>query len=346
MDRRPFGHLPTGEPVEAHTLRNASGASAEVLAYGGIVRSLRVPDSRGRLRDVVLGFDSLAPYLRCHHYFGALVGRVAGRITGGRFMLDGRRHVLECNDGPNHLHGGWIGFDRRLWSAQPRAGPDGAASLLLRYRSPAGEEGYPGTLDVSVAYTLSAANVLSVETEAVSDQATPFSLAQHSYFNLAGDGGSVADHELQVLAEDYVPVDETMALLGRRLPVRGGANDFNLPRRLGDAFGGLARGHGELYFIRRGPGSAAAAVAARLVEPKTGLGLEVRTSESCLQVYTGSALDVTPAGKSGQPYAAHAGVCLECHGYPDGANVPELGDIILRPGAPRRSRTEYAFFAL
>src|SRR5215469_4254943 len=228
---RLFGRLPSGEPVDAYTLVNASGASVEVITYGGIVTSLRVPNRQGRLIDVVLGFASLAPYLERHPYFGAIVGRVAGRITAGRFTLDGYRYELARNDGPNHLHGGVTGFDRRLWTAQPFVGPDGAASLRLTYRSPDGEEGYPGTVEVAVTYTLSAENDFIVETEAVADRSTPLSLTHHSYFNLAGENaGSIAGHRLQICADEFAPTDGALALLGRRARVEGRSNDFNRPR--------------------------------------------------------------------------------------------------------------------
>jgi len=345
---RSFGSLPNGESVELYALANASGTRVEVMNYGGIVTSLRLIDRHGRLRDVVLGFDSLARYLVEHPCFGAIVGRVAGRITGGRFTLEGHLYELACNDGSNHLHGGRTGFDKRLWTGEPLARSDGAASLRLSYRSPDGEEGYPGTVDVAVIYTLTAENVFMVETEAVSDRPTPLCLTHHSYFNLSGEGeGSVAGHELKIHADEYVPIDGTMTLLGRRVAVSGRSNDFNVPRCLGEAIPGLFRRHGDLYFIRRSSQpSAAPVIAARLIERSAGLGLEVRTTEPCLQLYTGSALNSTLSGKSGRPYGPHAGLCLECQGYPDGVNAPEMSDIILRPGTVRRGRTEYAFFTL
>src|SRR5262245_7392321 len=344
---RIFGRLPSGEAVEAYTLANASGAEVEVISYGGIVTSLRIPDRQGHLIDVVLGFGSLAPYLKRHPYFGATVGRVAGRIAGGRFTLDGCRYELPRNDGPNHLHGGTTGFDKRLWIAEPLARTDGAASLRLTYRSPDGEEGYPGAVEIAVTYTVSAQNDFIFETEAVTDRPTPLSLTHHSYFNLAGeDAATVGNHELQICADDFAPMDSALTLLGRRVPVEGRANDFNHARRLGDVIPDLFQRHGDLYFVRRPPDSPRTfAIAARVVEPTTGIALEVRTTEACIQLYTGSALDGTQIGKSGRPYGPYAGLCLECEGYPDGVNTPELGDIILRPGAIRRTATVYSFSA-
>jgi len=340
-----FGRLATGESVEAYTLTNASGASIEVLTYGGTVTSLRMFDRLGQLNDVVLGFGSLAPYLERHPYFGAIVGREAGRITGGRFTLDGCGYELPRNEGSNHLHGGVTGFDKRLWNAQPVARTDGAASLRLTYHSPDGEEGYPGTVEVAVTYTLSAQNDFIVETEAVTDRPTPLSLTHHSYFNLAGaNANDVANHELQIYADDFAPTDGALAHLGQRLGVENRSNNFNRPRRLGEAIPELFQRHGDLYFVRRPRYSPRAlAIAARVIEPTTGIALEVRTTETCVQLYTGSALDGTQIGKSGHPYGPHAGLCLECQDYPDGVNTPELGDIVLRPGEIRRTRTVYSF---
>jgi len=343
MNSFPFGSLPDGKTVEVYTLANASGFSFQVITYGATVTSLRVPDRQGRLADVVLGFNTLADYLAPHPYFGALAGRVAGRVSGARFVLDGEEYKLAANDPPNHLHGGWTGFDRRLWSVAA----SNASSLRLTYCSPDGEEGYPGTVNVSVTYTATNDNALIMETEATTDRATPFNPTQHSYFNLAGEGsGTVAGHELQIHSETCAPTDEHMGLLGRYETVSGRGNDFRQPRRLADALPHLHKAHGDLYFLPRpefGKNSATPRLAARVYEPVSGRMLTVSTTEDCLQFYTGVSLDGTLRGKSGQPYGAHAGLCLECEGYPDGANTPALGDIILRPGHPLRQTTIYAF---
>ncbi|MCE0497550.1 MAG: galactose mutarotase [Methylacidiphilales bacterium] len=348
MQRHPFGSLPTGELVQAFTLKNDAGASLQVITLGGIVTSLCVPDRHGQVADVVLGFDNLERYLAPHPYIGAIAGRVAGRINRSRFVLDGRAYELAPNDPPNHLHGGWSGFDRRLWSAIPLSRVDGADSLRLAYRSPDGEEGYPGTVNVTVIYTLTADNAFVIETEATTDRATPFSLTQHSYFNLAGEGmGTIEGHELQIHAEAYAPTDERMALLGRRVPLAGQGNDFNHPRRIGDALPHLFQAHGDLYFLSRSgadkSSEKALRLAARVFEPASGRVLTVSTTEDCLQLYTGVLLDGSLIGKSGQPYGPHAGLCLECESYPDGANTPALGNIILRPGQLLRHTTVYAF---
>lgn len=344
MQSRPFGQLPSGDSIEAYTLSNRTGASVDVITYGGIITALRVPDRHGNLGDVVLGFDHLAAYAAGHPYFGAIIGRIAGRVTGGRLILpDGTRQLAQTN-GASHLHGGRVGFDKRIWTARPVTRPDGADSLQLTYHSPDGEEGYPGNLDVTVTYTFTAQNELIMESAATTDRVTPLSLAQHSYFNLAGEGsGPVLDHEVQILATEYVPAaDATLALSGRRTAVAGTANDLTTPRRLGDVLPHLFKSHGENYLLRPAATDRPGMVA-QVVEPVSGRVLVVSTNDCCLQFYTGVALDGTITGKSGRPYGRHGALCLECQGYPDGASRPDLGDILVHPGQPQRRTTIYAF---
>jgi aldose 1-epimerase len=346
MTPRPFGKLPSGQPVEAYTLANESGASLQVLTYGGIVTSLRMPDRQARLSDIVLGFNDLESYVRGHPYFGAITGRIAGRVSGGRLSVDGRTYDLARNDGPNHLHGGLCGLDKRVWAAEPLSRPDGAASLRLTYLSPDGEEGYPGNVDIAVTYTLTAANEFIIETEAKSDRVTPLSLTNHSYFNLAGeDSGEISGHELQIHADEYVPTDDALTLSDRREPVAGLGADFRRPRRLSEAVPALFKAHGDSYLLR-GPGAHAPPsprLVARAAEARSGRVLEVFTDESCLQFYTGVSLNGTLVGKSGLRYGPHAGFCLECHGYPNASRLSAFGDILVRPGRPQRRRTIYAF---
>jgi aldose 1-epimerase len=348
LTARAFGTLPSGEAVRAFTLSNDAGASAEVLTYGGIVRALRVPDRHGRMDDVVLGFERLAAYRAGHPYFGAIVGRIAGRVTGGLLSVDGRLVNLPCNEGKNHLHGGRRGLDKRLWGAAQVIRADSAASLRLTYTSPDGEEGYPGAVEIAVTYTLRASNELVVETEAAADRATPLSLTHHGYFNLAGEGsGPVTGHDVHVAAADYVPADATLTLSDRREPVWGSGADLTHPRRLKDALPGIAGAHGDLYLLRgvgEGPPHGPT-LAARVTEETTGRVLEVHTDDACLQLYTGVGLDGTLVGKSGRSYGPHAGLCLECEGYPNASAVGGFGDIMVRPGQPQRRTTVYAFSA-
>lgn len=345
LSTRTFGHLPDGREVQAWTLVNAHGLLLEVITYGGIVTRLLVPDRNGRVADVVLGFSHLEGYLAGHPYFGAIAGRVAGRITRGRFTLDGRAYTLAQNNPPNHLHGGRVGFDQRLWTAEPPPTQNGFNSVRLSFRSPDGEEGYRGTVNASVTYTLTDRNEFMFETEVTTDRPTPVSLTHHGYFNLSGEGsGSVVNHELQIPADDYAPTDEAMTLLGRRAKVDDAGNDFREPRRLADALPKVLGAHGDLYFVRHANSSRReVAAAGRVVDPRSGRVLEVHTTEDCLQFYSGVSLDGSLRGKSGTVYGPHAGFCLEAEGYPDGANVPALGDIILRPGETRRHTTVYSF---
>lgn len=344
---RSFGHLPGGAPVEAWTLKGPGGLVAEIITYGATVTRLLVPDRRGGLADVVLGFDNLDSYLANRAYIGAVVGRVAGRIRGGRFSLDGHRYELPRNEGTNHLHGGIEGFDKKVWQASPAAREDGAPSLRLRYHSPDGEEGYPGALDVKVTYTVTGDNTLWVETEASADRATPVNLTQHSYFNLAGEGaGSVLDHELQIHSSRFAVTDEQMALVGREEPVEGRTNDFRQPRNLAEALPALYQKHGDLYRLRENPnreGAAELLPAARLIHPASGREMEVSTTATHLQFYGGTLLDGSLVGKSGAAYGRNAGLCLECEGYPDAVNHPGLGDILVRPGKLQHEMTAYKF---
>src|SRR5215469_9236772 len=328
ITRNKFGTMPDGREIEEFHFQNSHGLSAKVITYGGIITQLNVPDKRGKLADVVLGFDNLAQYLAGHPYFGCITGRVAGRLTRGTFSLDGRSYTLAINDPPNHLHGGNVGFDKRVW--KPEVTGNGAESKLrLSYFSPDGEEGYPGNATTQVTYSLSDQNEFVVDYEASADRATPLNLTSHSYFNLAGEGnGSVEDHELQIFADQYAPTDDSMTHLDVRKAVAGAGNDFSRPRQLGDMIPNLWKRHGDNYFVR---GDARLKPVATLTDPKSGRKMEIFSTAPCVQFYTGVSLDGTLQGKSGQPYTRHAGLCLECQGYPNGIKAPALGDIVLRP---------------
>jgi aldose 1-epimerase len=334
-----FGRLPDGRAVEAYELSGPAGLRARVLTYGGIIQELLVPGRDGDLADVVLGGADLGFYLRRHPYFGSIVGRVAGRISRGIFRIGPKDYHLAVNNPPNHLHGGENGLDRRLWQAEP-CGED---TLVLRYRSPDGEEGYPGQVDLTVTYRLTPAGELVIESEARTEATTPVSLTNHSYFNLAGEGsGSTADHRVEIFADEYVPTDADLTLSGVRTPVRAGGNDLRQPVAVRDLAARLALGHGDNYLLRPSP-DGQPVLAARLIHPQSGRKLEVRTNESCLQFYTGAFLDGTFTGKGGVAYTRQAGLCFECQGYPDGVAHPELGDILVHPDRPQRRTTVYAF---
>ena len=329
-----------------YTLANAHGIEVRVATYGGIIVSLLAPDRDGRLADVVLGCDWLDGYLRGTPYFGAIVGRYANRIANARFALDGVTHRLAATNGPNHLHGGIVGFDKALWRAEPFGAVD-AAGLTLRHTSPDGDEGYPGTLDVRVTYTLTGRDELAVDYRATTDRATPVNLTQHSYFNLAGAGsGDVLGHELQIAADAITPVDETLIPTGEIRSVLGGPFDFRSPRAIGahinDDDEQLRRGHGydHNFVLRAGAGGLAHA--ARVVEPVSGRTLDVHTTEPGMQLYTANFLDRV-RGKEGQVYGRRGALCLETQHFPDSPNQPAFPSCILRPGAEYRSRTVFVF---
>jgi len=292
---------------------------------------------------VVLGFNDLDSYLAVHPYFGAITGRVAGRIANAAFTLAGRTYRLARNDPPNHLHGGIEGFDKRLWKATPVDREDGAPSLRLSYDSPDGEEGYPGNVQVAVTYMVTNENEFLIESEAVSDRTTPLSLTHHSYFNLAGESsGSIADHRLEIFASEFVPVDENLIATGRVESTGLHGSNFETPRRIGDAIGHLFQGHGDLYALPKRNGSEMR-LAARLEDAPSGRVMTVSTTQDYLQLYTGSHLSCSSKGKSGAVYGRHAGICLECEGYPDAANAARREGTLLRPGQTQRHAAAYAF---
>jgi aldose 1-epimerase len=342
ITHRHFGKLPNGRQADLFTLSNGLGLACDITNYGGIVTAIRVTRPDQSVADVVLGFNKLEDYLGPHPFFGTLVGRVAGRISGAKFLLDGRAYPLVANDAPNHLHGGLTGFDKQLWQAEAKADAE-EASLRLSYLSPDGEEGYPGNVRVTVTYAITQKNELIIRYEAETDQATPLSLTNHSYFNLAGEGsGDIFDHDLQVFSDEIAATDESMTLLGHRSPVAQGVNDFNQPRRLGDAIPVLLNNHGDNHFIRRSSKGELARTAV-LTHPASGLTMTTLTTQETVQIYSAAILDGTLVGKSGIPYIKHAGLCLECQACPGAVHTPALGDIILRPGERYDHTTVYAF---
>ena len=348
--REPFGRLPDGRAVELYTLTNAHGVEVRAMTYGAIITVLRTPDRAGRLDDVVLGFDSLGGYLRGSPYFGAVVGRYANRIAGGRFTLDGATYTLARNNGPNSLHGGERGFDKVLWAAEPFEG-DSGVGVRLRYTSPDGEEGYPGTLAVRVTYTLTPRDELVVDYEATTDRATPVNLSQHTYFNLHGAGrGTILDHLLTLDASAFTPVDSTLIPTGEIAPVAGTPFDFRAATAIGARIDGphqqlrVGRGYDHNWVLdRAGRGAMELAHAARVVDPASGRTIDVSTTEPGVQLYTGNFLDGTVAGKGSRVYVHRGALCLETQHYPDSPNHPNFPSTILRPGETYRSRTVFGF---
>ena len=327
--------------VNLYTLTNKNGLVAKITNYGGILTQLLVPDKSGQPGDVVLGFDTLKQYQAQSPYFGATVGRYGNRIAKGKFSLNGKQYTLATNNGPNHLHGGKVGFDKVVWDASPGETPDGP-SLTLHYVSKDGEEGYPGTLDVTVIYTLANENALKIEYAATTDAPTVFNPTNHSYFNLGGEGsGSILDETLYVNADRYTPVDADMIPTGELVPVKGTPFDFSSPTVIGSRFDQLENGYDHNYVLNHPAGEIG--LAARLSDPKTGRVMEVRTDQPGVQVYTANFVDGSFSGVGGKPYVKNGAVCLETQHFPDSPNHPAFPTTELKPGETFKSTTIYKF---
>jgi aldose 1-epimerase len=344
VTRAEFGKLPDGRSIERFTLSNSGGLQVQAIPYGATITSIRVPDRNGKFDDVVLGYDTFEPYIRNPSYFGSIVGRYANRIANGRFTLDGKEYVLARNNAPNHLHGGVKGFDKQVWEAKVGDASRGA-TVTFSYRSPDGEEGYPGTVNATVSYTLTDRNELIVEYRATTDKATPYNVSQHSYFNLTGASRDVLDHEVTILADRFTPTDRTLIPTGELASVAGTPFDFRKPTTIGARINDSnpqlrgASGYDHNYVINRtGP---SLVPAARVVEPASGRVMEVATTEPGVQFYTANTLNAV--GKSGRTYSKYFAFCLETQHYPDSPNKPAFPSTILRPGTEFSSTTVYTF---
>ena len=329
-----------------YTLRNGKGMEARIITYGATLVSLTAPDRNGRMADVVLGFDSIKgytsrAYLRASPYFGATIGRYANRISGGRFLLNGKVVSLSVNNPPNHLHGGFSGFDKAIWGA--KAGTNEEPSLQLNYESKDGEEGYPGNLKVRVIYTLRD-DALDIVYQANTDRDTIVNLTNHSYFNLKGAGeGDILDHELQLNADRFTPVNEAMIPTGELRPTDDTPFDFKEPVRIAARMSTkdeqLIFGKGYDHNFVLTDQHALLKWAARVREPTTGRTLEVWTTEPGLQVYTGNFLRGDLVGKHGKRYGVRGGLCLETQHFPDSPNHNEFPSTVLSSGETYTSHT-------
>lgn len=350
IEKQPFGQLEDGTPVDLYTVTNDNGIEMRVTNYGGIIVSLRVPDAEGNLEDITLGYDSLAGYVENNPYFGAIIGRYGNRIAAGTFELDGETYTLATNDGPNHLHGGIKGFDKVVWTATPFERPN-ESGIVFTYTSPDGEEGYPGTLEATVTYTLTDANELIFDYDATTDKATPVNLTQHTYFNLTGDPTSdILGHVLEINADAFTPVNSTLIPTGQLAPVDGTPFDFTeatpIGARIEDANQQLQFGLGydhNFVLNRESSGEDELILAARVTEPTSGRVMEVRTTEPGIQFYSGNFLDGTITGKDGITYEQRTGFCLETQHYPDSPNQASFPSTILQPDERYSSRTVYWF---
>jgi aldose 1-epimerase len=345
----PFGKTADGTAVESYTLTNKNGVSVKIMTLGATITEINVPDKSGKFANVVLGFDSAEGYLsKDNQYFGATTGRVANRIAKGKFTLEGKEYKLATNNGPNHLHGGVKrSLDRVVWKAKPVESRE--STIILQYQSPDGEEGYPGTLRLTVVFLLTEDNELVIRYDAKTDQATPVNLTNHSYFNLAGAGAeTVLDHELMVAADWYVQVDETLIPTGKFIGVKDTIMDFAKPTKIGSRVAKLydtgAKGYDHCYVLTKRTGNDPKQFAGELRERQSGRVMTLYTDQPGVQVYTGNFL-FGQKGKDGKEYKQRSAICLETGGFPDAVNQPTFPSIILQPGQTYRHTCIYAFSA-
>jgi len=362
-----FGRLPDGTAVDKYTLSNKHGMKVAILTYGGIIQSLKVPDKKGKKANVTLGFGNIggytsAAYLKSNPYFGALIGRYGNRIGGGKFPIDGVTYTIDKNNGPNSLHGGFKGFDKVVWSAQQvranravglrlsRLSPNGEGCDPTRDPAPVCTTGYPGNLNVSVLFTLDNNDNLRFDYRATTDMPTVVNLTNHSYWNLAGEGsGTIYQHELQLRASAFTPVDATLIPTGQIRKVSGTPFDFTKARAIGDRIRGdnqqlvFGRGYDHNWVLNRRRGSTNMITAARLTDPSSGRRLTIRTTEPGIQFYSGNFLDGTLYGTSGHQYRQGDGLALETQHFPDSPNKANFPSTVLRPGETYRTATVYRF---
>lgn len=340
VSTKAFGTLPNGTPVTLYTVRN-SELVASFIDYGARLVSLWVPDRAGKIGDVVLGYETLEAYLRDKGYLGAVVGRLGNRLAGGKFSLEGKDYQVPVNNGPNALHGGVDGFDKKVWSAQPEA--DGVTFGLV---SPAGDQGFPGRLSLEVRYRLTA-NALHIDYMGMSDAPTVVNVTNHAYFNLAGESsGTILDHFMRIPAAHYTPVDATLIPTGEVASVEGTPFDFRTATRIGARIDEpneqLQRAGGYDHNWAMGDEGTLKAIA-EVTDPASGRRMTVKTTEPGVQFYTGNFLDGTMPNRAGGVYMRRAGLCLETQHYPDSPNQPGFPSVELRPGDGLRSTTVLQF---
>lgn len=348
VTRKPFGQTASGQPLSLYTLTNVHGASVQITNFGGIVTAINVPDRRGKLGDVVLGYSSPANYEANAGgtYFGALIGRYANRIAKGHLVVDGTPYQIALSNPPNALHGGKVGFHLKVWTAAPVRVKNGAA-LALRLVSPDGDENFPGTLTVRVVYTFTDNDALKIDYTATTNKDTVVNLTNHSYFNLNGAGsGTILDHRLMLNADRFTPIDKTSIPLGPQRAVSGTPFDFRRPTAIGARINQpdqqllFGKGYDHNFVLnRRGPGLV---LAARVYAPRTGRVLTAYTTQPGVQLYTGNFLTGTLRGNGGT-YVRNGAFCLETQHFPDSPNQPSYPTTELKPGQTYRQTTVFQF---
>ncbi|MGI4864907.1 MAG: aldose epimerase family protein [Janthinobacterium lividum] len=343
----PFGKTNEGTAIQLFTLKNEHGLTAAISTYGAVLVSLMVPDRNGKMGDVVLGYDDLTGYLgKQNSYFGGTIGRYGNRIKLGKFTLDGKAYQLPINNAPNTLHGGNVGFNRRVWSATPGTSADGP-TLTLTYHSPDGEEGYPGAVDAKVVYTLTNTDALRLDYTATTDKPTVINLTNHSYFNLGpGQAKDILGHELTLNADRFTPVDNTLIPTGELKPVAGTPMDFRQPHTIGERLAqvpGAAPGGYDHNWVLADKMRTSLEPAATVYEPLSGRTMAVYTDQPGIQFYSGNFLDGSVKGKGGTVYPQHYAIALETQHFPDSPNEPKFPSTVLRPGETYHSTTEYRF---
>ncbi len=346
--------MPDGAKVDKYTFTNDHRMKVSILSYGGIIQSIAVPDKNGKLADIVLGFDKLEDYLKPNPYFGAIIGRYGNRVAKGRFTLKGKQYQIPLNDGPNALHGGPEGFDKKLWQATPIAG-SGWIGVELAYLSPDGEMGFPGNLTVTMRYTINNENELRLEYSAVTDQETIVNLTNHTYFNLAGAGaGTILNEVVFIDADLFTPVNEVLIPTGESHEVKGTPMDFTVPTAIGAhiradhpqlKYVEPKEGGYDLNWILRHPGNLKG-LAVRVVDPLSGRTVEMYTDAPGVQFYSGNFLNGTVKGKQGLIYPHWGGFTLEAQHYPDSANHPNFPKTEIAPGEKYSQTTVYKFLPL
>ncbi|HZZ44393.1 MAG TPA: aldose epimerase family protein [Tepidisphaeraceae bacterium] len=341
-----YGTTPDGKPVSLFTFQNAD-ITIKLTDFGGHLLEIITPDRKGSPANINLAYTSLDPLFSRNPYFGATVGRVANRIANAKFSLNGTEYTLPANNGPNTLHGGTIGFDKHLWTAAPRRSEIAGSSdsLTLSLTSPDADQGFPGTVQTSITYTLDSAGLFRIDYQAITDQPTPVNLTHHPYFNLAGAGnGTILNHLLTIHADAYTPVSDTLIPTGEIKPVHNTPFDFTTPHRIGERLANVPGGYDHNFCLYAKPNSSSLSPAALVLEETTGRHMEISTNQPGIQFYSGNFLDGSITGLGG-PYLKHGGFCLETQKFPDALHHPHFPSFLLLPGQTYNYSTTYRFFA-